>query len=54
MNVHHVICMKKMNREFKMKWEFVELRELFDKLINQAKLWSPDEVLVNTKNWGFS
>ena len=52
MNVHHVICMKKMNRGIKMKWEFVELRELFDKLINQAKLWSPDEVLVNTKKLG--
>ena len=35
-----------------MEWEFVELRELFDKLINQAKLWSPDKVLVNTKKLG--
>ncbi len=35
-----------------MEWEFVELRELFDKLVSQAKLWIPDQVLVNTKSLG--
>tara|TARA_B100000287_G_C20647812_1_gene785757 strand:+ start:578 stop:991 length:414 start_codon:yes stop_codon:yes gene_type:complete len=34
------------------EWEFVELRELFDKLVSQAKLWIPDQVLVNTKSLG--
>ena len=35
-----------------MEWEFVELRELFDKLVSQSKLWIPDQVLVNTKSLG--